>query len=86
MESIFLFASSLQIFSNSEKKKEWCEIGAVKTDSLILLVIYALSVNSPRLFDCFYKLFIGALLLQMEFFSYRIWKNISQSKSNHDKM
>lgn len=86
MEIIFLFASYLQIFSNSEKKKEWCEIWAVKTDSLILLVIYALPVYSPRIFDCFYKLFIAALLLQIEFVLYLIWKNISQSKSNHDKM
>lgn len=54
--------------------------------SLILLVTYALAVANSKPFDCLYKLLIGGLQLQVEFFSYIVWKSISQGKSDHDKI
>lgn len=54
--------------------------------SLILLIIHALSVDSPKPVDCLHKLFIGGLQLQVEFFSYVIEKSISQGKTDHDKI
>lgn len=49
--------------------------------SLILLVIHSLSIDSPKPFNCLYKLFIGGIKLQGELFSYVIEKVFPRVKA-----